>query len=122
MPTDSTSSSSTQRQVMPSTSSITITLSSESEPPIPLTKTAPAMSNSLSLSLQHLPRPQHLKTAFYFPLLIEWKIYQLKFSHLSLCLILHLPHPLINHLFQKMSIKILNLGESARKNRNRILK
>ncbi|GFU48265.1 hypothetical protein TNCV_4626811 [Trichonephila clavipes] len=119
MPTDSTSSSSTQTQLLPSTSFVTITLSSESQLPIPLTKTAPAMSNSLSIPATYLPHPQHLKTTFYFPLLIEWKIYQLKSSHLSLCLILHLPHPLVNHLFQRMSIKILNVGK---RNRNRILK
>ncbi|GFW74472.1 hypothetical protein TNCV_2413711 [Trichonephila clavipes] len=97
--TISTSSSSNQTQLLPSTSSVTITLSSESQPPIPLTNSAPAISTSLSTPATS---SSSTPSVILLTLVIEWKNYQLKSSHLSLCLILHLPHPLVNHLFQKL--------------------
>ncbi|GFT43092.1 hypothetical protein TNCV_5119561 [Trichonephila clavipes] len=97
MPVVSTSSSSTQVQLFPSASPIIPTIPCESQPPI-LNSNA-STDNSLHTSVPTLPSED-----FILPSTSD-RVENLSTEiqpHLSLCLILHLPHPLFYHLFQKL--------------------
>ncbi|GFY24943.1 uncharacterized protein TNCV_2691341 [Trichonephila clavipes] len=97
IPVASPSSSLTKVQLFPSTSPIVPTIPSESQPSILNSNTS--TDNSLHTSWFQL---YQLKNVFYLPHVMNFPLYQLKSSHLSLCLVLQLPQQLVNHLFQKV--------------------
>ncbi|GFV09231.1 hypothetical protein TNCV_3322451 [Trichonephila clavipes] len=89
-------SSSTQVQLFSSASPKIPTIPCESQPPI-LNSNA-STDNSLHTWVPTLPSED-----FILPSTSD-RVENLstEISHPSLCLILHLPHPLVNHFFQKL--------------------
>ncbi|GFV03968.1 retrovirus-related Pol polyprotein from transposon opus [Trichonephila clavipes] len=118
----STSFSSSQAHLLHLASLVIPPMSCESEVIIPSSTTTTFMVNSLN----ELFQLQQLKQALFLPLLTNLPHCQLKFSYLPLCLILQLPHPLVNLLFhlnfQKVKNEIQKIGESEQNNRNPKLK